>query len=305
MVLVDALLIGVAVVGLWVGADQFVAGAARTARRLGVPGLVVGLTVVAFGTSAPEFVVTVDAALVGRADVSVANVVGSNVLNLGFILGGVALVQALATTRTLVRRDATLLVGSTALLLGFVADGRLGRIEGAVLFASLLAYLGYLVRAGNGGSAADGDGSFHWPDIGRLVGGLAVVIGAGHLLVASAVDIAGSVGVSEWVIGLTVVAAGTSLPEFATSLAAARRGRTGISTGNLLGSCIFNVLGVLGLAAVVRPLPVGSSGVEGTAWLLGTVVLVAVVAHTESVVSRVEGALLVALNAANWLLNLA
>lgn len=303
MVVFDVLYVGVAVVALWFGADQFVTGASRVARRLGVPGLVIGLTVVAFGTSAPEFAVTIDAALAGRSDISVANVVGSNVLNLGFILGGVALIRAMATSRTLVRRDGLLLVASTGLLLVVALDGQLSAIEGGLLFTSLLAYLVVLARSGSDGAATAAD-SFHPPDAGRLVVGLALVVGGGHLLVVSAVDIARVAGVSEWVIGLTIVAAGTSLPEFATSLAAARAGRTGISAGNLVGSCIFNALGVLGLAALVNPLTVSPVGVEGTAWLLGTTVLVVVLFYTEETLSKLEGGLLVALNAANWLWSL-
>ena len=302
MVFFDVLYIGVAVVALWFGADQFVTGASRVARRLGVPGLVIGLTVVAFGTSAPEFAVTIDAALAGQSDISVANVVGSNVLNLGFILGGVALVRAMTLSRTLVARDGVLLVASTTLLLVVAVDGRLSAVEGALLFGSLLAYLGVLARAGSDGTATATD-PFHPPDAGRLLLGLALVVGGGHLLVGSAVDIARAAGVSEWVIGLTIVAAGTSLPEFATSMAAARTGRTGISAGNLVGSCIFNVLGVLGLAALVRPLTVSVAGVEGTAWLLGTTVLVVVLFYTEETLTRLEGGMLAALNAANWLLN--
>ncbi len=303
MVVFDVLYVGVAVVALWFGADQFVTGASRVARRLGVPGLVVGLTVVAFGTSAPEFAVTIDAAVAGQSDISVANVVGSNVLNLGVILGGVALVRPLITSRTLVARDGALLVASTVVLLAVAADGRLSAVEGALLFGSLLAYLLVLARAGSDDTTTVAE-PFHPPDAGRLVVGLALVVGGGHLLVVSAVDIARAAGVSEWVIGLTVVAAGTSLPEFATSLAAARAGQTGISAGNLVGSCIFNVLGVLGLAALVQPLTVSLAGVEGTAWLLGTTVLVVVLFYTEETLSRVEGGLLVALNAANWFLNL-
>ncbi|MBX0287871.1 sodium:calcium antiporter [Halomicroarcula sp. F28] len=303
VVLFDVLYVVVAVVALWFGADQFVTGASRVARRLGVPGLVIGLTVVAFGTSAPEFAVTIDAALAGQSDISVANVVGSNILNLGFILGGVALVRAMAISRTLVRRDGLLLVASTVLLLVVALDGRLSAVEGGLLFASLLAYLVALARAGSDGAATATD-QFHAPDVGRLLVGLALVVGGGHLLVVSAVDIARVAGVSEWVIGLTIVAAGTSLPEFVTSLAAARAGRTGISAGNLVGSCIFNALGVLGLAALVNPLTVSPVGVEGTAWLLGTTVLVVVLFYTEETLSRIEGGLLVALNAANWLLNL-
>ncbi|WP_254279157.1 sodium:calcium antiporter [Haloarcula marina] len=304
MVVFDVLFVGVAVVALWFGADQFVTGAARLARRLGVPGLVVGLTVVAFGTSAPEFAVTLDAALAGQTDISVANVVGSNVLNLGFILGGVALVRALTASTALLRRDTVVLVLSSLVLVALVSDGRLTRLEGGLLFGALLVYLGVLARVGGGSVEADADQRFHWADVGRLVGGLALVVGGGHLLVVSAVDIAQVVGVSEWVIGLTVVAAGTSLPEFATSMAAATQGRTGISAGNLVGSCIFNVLGVLGLAAVVHPLPVAPVGIEGATWLLGTTVLVLVLFYTEEVLSRLEGGLLVVLNAANWVVNL-
>jgi cation:H+ antiporter len=303
MVLFDLLYVGVAVVALWFGADQFVTGASRVARRLGVPGLVVGLTVVAFGTSAPEFAVTIDAALAGRSDISVANVVGSNILNLGFILGGVALVRALTISPTLVRRDGLLLVGSTALLLVIAFDGRLSAVEGGLLFASLLAYLAVLARSGSDGAATASE-SFHPPDVLRLLVGLALVVGGGHLLVVAAVDIARVAGVSEWVIGLTIVAAGTSLPEFATSLAAARAGRTGISAGNLVGSCIFNALGVLGVAALIQPLAVSPVGVEGTAWLLGTTVLVVVLFYSEEALTRLEGGLLVVLNAANWLWSL-
>ena len=311
MVVFDVLFVGVAVVALWYGAEQFVTGASRVARRLGVPWLVIGLTVVAFGTSAPEFAVTLDAAVAGQADISVANVVGSNVLNLGFILGGVALVGALTASRTLVRRDGVILIASTGLLLAVAVDGRMTAVEGAVLFGSLLAYLLVLARSGSDSPVAVVEEPFHWPDAGRLVGGLALVVGGlalvvggGHLLVLSAVDLAAAAGVSSWLIGLTVVAAGTSLPEFVTSLAAARQGKTGISAGNLVGSCIFNALGVLGLAALVTPLTVSVSGIEGTAWLLGTTVLVVVMFYTEATLSRLEGALLVVLNAANWLVNL-
>ncbi|WP_276272814.1 calcium/sodium antiporter [Haloarcula litorea] len=304
MVLFDVLFVAVAVVALWFGAGQFVTGASRLARRLGVPGVVVGLTVVAFGTSAPEFAVTIDAALAGRSDISVANAVGSNVLNLGFILGGVAVVKALPSSLAFVRRDALLMVGSTALLLAFVADGRLAAVEGAVLFGCLVAYLAVLARS------ADDDGVAAAPeaagplDVVRLAVGLALVVGGGHLLVVAAVDIALAAGISEWAIGITVVAAGTSLPEFATSMAAARRGRTGLSAGNVVGSCVFNLLGVLGLAAIVSPLAVAPVGVEGTAWLLGVTVLVTVLFYTETTLSRLEGALLVLLNAVNWALSL-
>ncbi|WP_336037808.1 calcium/sodium antiporter [Halobacterium yunchengense] len=299
----DVALVAASVAGLWVGASALVAGAGRVARRLGVSGLVVGLTVVAFGTSAPEFAVTVDAALTAKPDISVGNVVGSNVVNLGFILGGVALVHSLPTVEDFLRRDGVALVGTTALALAFLADLRLTRVEGAVLVALLLAYLAVVVRT-DGASAqpqqADRGRSTRF-EAARALLGLVAVVASAHVLVVSAADLARFAGVSEWVVGVTVVAAGTSTPEFVASLAAARRGRPGLAAGNLVGSCVFNVLGVLGVAGVVRPLAVAPSALPTTAWLLATTVLVAAMFWTDRVLSRAEGAVLVALNAANWL----
>ncbi|WP_348606750.1 calcium/sodium antiporter [Halobaculum rarum] len=301
-VAIDLALVAAAVGGLWVGANWFVAGATRLARRLGLSGLVIGLTVVAFGTSAPEFAVTVDAAVAGNPDISVANVVGSNVVNLGFVLGGAALVRALPTSRELVWRDSLVLVGVTALVLGLLWDLRLERVEGFLLLGLLVGYLAVLVRSGSAGVAVDTAGiePFERTDAARFVGGLGIVVVSAHLLVASAADLAGAAGVSDWVVGATVVALGTSAPEFVTSVAAARRGRAGLSAGNLVGSCVFNFLGVLGVAAVVAPLPVSPAAVSGTTWLLATVVLVAVLFGTRRVLSKPEGALLIAVNAVNW-----
>ncbi|WP_435348758.1 calcium/sodium antiporter [Haloarchaeobius sp. HRN-SO-5] len=304
-VLVDLALVAVAVVGLWYGALQFVRGAGRIARRLRLPGLVVGLTVVAFGTSAPEFAVTLDAALAAKSDISVANVVGSNVVNLGFILGGVALVRELPTSQDLVRRDSVTLLGATVLVFALLWDLRLSRLEGGLLLALLAAYLFVLVRTGSGSLRPEERApvAFQWTDVVRLVGGLAIVVAGAHLLVLAASNLARDAGVSEWAIGVTIVAAGTSMPEFATSMVAVRRGRTGISAGNLVGSCVFNFLGVLGLAALVRPLPVANTAIESMAWLLGIVLVVTVLFWSRNVLSRLEGGLLVGLNAINWVVD--
>jgi cation:H+ antiporter len=304
-ILVDAALVVAAVVGLGVGASQFVAGASRLARRVGLSGLVVGLTVVSFGTSAPEFAVTIDAALTAKPDISVANVVGSNVVNLGFILGGVALVRALPTSRALVRRDGTVLIGTTGLVLLLLWDLRLSRLEGGVLFALLVVYLFTLLRSGGTRITNDRDAATASPvrNAVRALVGLAAVIAGAHVLVLSAADLARVAGVSEWVIGVTVVAAGTSMPEFATSVAAARRGRTGLSAGNLVGSCVFNLLGVLGLAALVQPLPVVGTAIESTLWLLGTAAIVVLMFWSNEMLSRLEGGVLVLLNAANWVVD--
>jgi len=295
----------VAVLVLAGGASAFVTGATRIARRLGLSGLVIGLTVVAFGTSAPEFAVTLDAALAAKSDISVGNVVGSNVVNLGFVLGGAALVRAIPTSEDLLRRDSVVLVGTTLLAILVLWDLRVSRAEGAVLFALLLAYLAFLVRSGSDRIrapevSADGGAA----DVVRLVGGLAGVVIGAHLLVLAASDLAREAGIAEWAIGVTVVALGTSTPEFVTSVVAARRGRAGLSAGNLVGSCIFNVLGVLGLAAVVRPLPVASAALPSVAWLLAVVLVATALLWSRRVLSRAEGAVLVGLNALNWLVDL-
>jgi len=300
--LVDLALVVVAVVALWGGATQFVSGAGRVARRLRVPGLVVGLTVVAFGTSAPEFAVTLDAAVLGRSDISVGNVVGSNVLNLGAVLGGTALLRALPTSRALLRRDATALVGTTVLVFVFLRDLRLARLEGGVLLVLLGLYLAVLVRAGSDRVRADEAerGSFARTDLVRLVGGLALVVAGAHVLVLAATDLARDAGVSEWLIGTTVVAAGTSMPEFATSVAAVRRRRAGLSAGNLVGSCLFNFLGVLGVAAVASPLAVARSAIGSMTWLLGLVVVATALLWSGGVLSRLEGGVLVLVNVLAW-----
>lgn len=366
--LVDVGTVAAAVAALWAGASWFVEGASTTARRLGIPGLVVGLTVVSLGTSAPEFAVTLDAALAGRADISVANVVGSNVLNLGFVIGGAALVRALPTSRSLLRRDGTVLVGATLLTFVLVLDLRVSRLEGGLLAALMVAYLLVLARSGRedpagadapggesepaspggsggatpvpvdgplasdanpatggvgpGGAGTDGTpggdpgetdpdgtagddarGAVRAADVLRFVVGLALVVVGAHLLVLGASDIAREAGVSEWVIGATVVAGGTSTPEFVTSVVAARQGRAGISGGNVVGSCIFNLLGVLGLAALVSPLSVAAAAIDGMWWLLGTVVVVSAMLGTRRVLSRTEGGVLVAINAVNWIVD--
>jgi len=302
---VDALLVLVGVAALWLGAVGFVTGATRVARSLGIPTLVVGLTVVSFGTSAPEFAVTIDAALTGNAAISLGNVVGSNVVNLGFILGGAALVRALPVSQTLVRRDTTVMVASVLVLLVFLRDGAVSRVEGALLLVALATYLAVLVR--NGGDRfrpADDVDALRWFDPVRALVGLALVIGGAHALVTGGVGIATRAGVSDWVIGVTIVALGTSTPEFATSVVAAARGRTNVAAGNVVGSCVFNVFGVLGLATVIRPISVGPVGFQGTLWLLGISVVVAALFWSRDTLSRAEGGLLVALNAVDWVTDL-
>jgi cation:H+ antiporter len=298
----DITIIIATIFGLWLGAVWVVEAAARLARRLGMSELVIGLTVVAVGTSAPEFAVTIAAALRGQADISVGNVVGSNIFNLGFILGGVALVRAMNTTRTLVWRDGMMLIGVTFLLLFFLWDLTLSRWEGLVLMSLLVLYLLYVVyRREPPDQEEIPAGAFQWQDGPRLLAGMALIAVSGHFLVDSASSLARFMGLSEWVIGVTIVAAGTSTPEMATSLIAVLRGRYGISAGNLIGSDLFNLLGVLGLAALLRPLTV-EAGAYGSLLLLSTlVILVVIMMRTGWKISRPEGAFLIIVNLLRWM----
>jgi cation:H+ antiporter len=296
--LLDAGAVLAGVVALWLGASRFVAGASDLAARVGVPPLVVGLTVVAIGTSAPEFAVTVGAALDGKTDISVANVIGSNVVNLGIVLGGGAALRAMPTPGALVRRDGPVLVGATLLVAALVADLRLGRVEGVVLAVLLLAYLARLGIRGIRGPdlAVDAPVPERRPAVDALravVGLVAIVVGA-ELLVDGAVGLAAAAGLSDWLIGETVVALGTSAPEIVASVAAIRQGRFDVSAGN--------VLGVLGVAAALWPLALLPVAVEATLWLCVVTALAVLLTVTRRTLSRAEGALLLAAGVTDWLI---
>ncbi|MCL4870345.1 MAG: calcium/sodium antiporter [Anaerolineae bacterium] len=302
MLLINLAIIVVCLVVLIVGATFIVEGAARLARHLGVSELVIGLTVVAIGTSAPEFAVTIAAALRGQADISVSNVVGSNIFNLGFILGGVAAITAIHTSRRLVYRDGSILIGTTLLLLFFLRDLELQRWEGGVLFACLIVYVSYLIYQREAPEEEIPDGNFTWLDVPRLIVGIVMVVGGGHFLVDAAVNLARLAGVSEWAIGVTIIAAGTSMPELVTSLIAAIRGHEGLSIGNLIGSDLFNLLGVLGVAGLLQthPMLIDRAGFSSVALLSGMVILVVVLMRTGWKLTRWEGLLLVGINIVRW-----
>ncbi|MEM7802294.1 MAG: sodium:calcium antiporter [Chloroflexota bacterium] len=304
--LLNWLIIIATITGLWFGGTWIVNSAARIARKIGMSELVIGLTIVAIGTSAPEFAVTIIAALNGQSDISVGNVVGSNIFNLGFILGGVALISAIPTTRKLVTRDGGMLVGATILLMVLLSDLQLAAWEGAILILALVSYVGYLLYKRDGGDSAEEipAGDFKWWDIPMLIAGTALILTSGHFLVDAASEIARHFGLSDWVIGVTIVAAGTSAPELATSLIGVLKGRHGISIGNLIGSDLFNLLGVLGVAALINPMTVTNSA-YGSLWLLaGLVVGVVILMRTGWKLSRWEGGLLVAVNLVRWIIDL-
>lgn len=302
-ILLDFAIIAACVAGLWFGGTWVVRSATHIARRLGLSDLVIGLTVVAIGTSAPEFAVTVVAALESKASISVGNVVGSNIFNLGFILGGLALANAIRTSRSLVFREGAMLTGSTFLLVFFMRDLTMDRFEGLVLLTLLFVYIIYLLSQREAPSEEIPEGDFTWVDVPRLVAGLLTLVLSGHFLVESAADLARLFGLSEWVIGVTIVAIGTSAPEIATSGIALLRGNHGLSAGNLIGSDLFNLLGVLGLAAFISPMSLDSEAQGSVLLLAGMVVLVLVMMRTGWRLSRTEGAVLVAINALRWILD--
>ncbi|MFW5948454.1 MAG: calcium/sodium antiporter [Halolamina sp.] len=307
-------LVVLSVGGLWIGARLLVDAVVRLARRCGLSDLTIGLTVVAVGTSTPELAVSIDAALKGLGDIAVANVLGSNVYNLAFILGIVALVRVIPISRSLIHRDGLALVAGTAIGGGLLLDLRLTRLEGIGLVGLFVLYTVYLLRVEAAAEpAADVDAitrdltdrvTFRGRDAVLLVGGVALVLVSGDVLVRAASTIARNAGISEWVIGGTVVAGGTSTPEFAVSLVAIRRGSLGVSVGNVVGSNLLNLLGVLGLAALTHPLTVSGAMLSTLAWL-GTITLLIVAAlWTGRELTRVEGGLFAGSEVVRWVLGL-
>jgi len=297
-----------------IGAKFVVDAAAALADRAGVSHLVIGLTVVAVGTSAPEFGVTLVAALEGRESISVGNIVGSNIFNIGFILGGAAVVRAIPTGAIIVWRDAAVLVAATVLLFALVGlDLRLGAMDGVILFTCLILYLVLVFRDRHAREEAaqevpgveDVGRAQVWMQAGYLLLGLGVVALSSHFLVASASALARSFGVSEWVIAVTVVAAGTSVPEMATTLAGVARGHMAISAGNVIGSDIFNLLGVLGVAGMTTPMGLEPAARGSLLALTAMVLVVFVMMRSGWRVSRVEGVVLIVLAAIRWGLDFA
>jgi cation:H+ antiporter len=265
---VNVVLVVIGLVGLYLGGELLVRSASSLARALGISPMVIGLTVVAFGTSAPELAATLVAAFRGAPELAVANVVGSNVANIGLILGLTALAYPLVTNASFLRREVPWMLGATVLALPLLFDGRLGRLEGLLLWLALAVFL--LAAFRSGGSPAvlvDDVGSGAsarrpWRDALGVAAGVAILAYGAHALVTGATALALIWGVPERVIGLTLVALGTSLPELASSLVAALRRETDIILGNVIGSNLFNLLAVLGTAAVVHPIEVPPVGLR-------------------------------------------
>jgi cation:H+ antiporter len=294
---------------LIIGAEALVRGASRLAAVFGIAPLVIGLTVVAFGTSSPELAVSVKSALSGQASIALGNVIGSNIFNVLFILGASALIVPLVVSQQLVRLDVPLMIALSFLVLLLALDGRFGAVDGLLLVAGLVTYVWVLIRlsrketasakrqsvpeAANANPKAAG-----WiRNISLVIVGLALLVLGSRWLVDGAVSFARHLGVSELIVGLTIVAAGTSLPEVVTSIIAALRGERDIAVGNVVGSNIFNILGVLGISSVVAPggIPVSSAVIGFDIPVMIAVALACLpIFFTGGTISRTEGVLLLA-----------
>lgn len=293
---------------LIVGADVLVRGASRLALSLGISPLVVGLTVVAFGTSAPEVAVSVGAVLDGKTDMALGNVVGSNIFNVLFILGLSAVIVPLVVNIQLIRQEVPIMLGASVLLLLLSLDGTLGMSDGALLLIALAAYTVFLVRQSRREAQAAQDEYAQefaprtpapwldrvWVQLLLIALGLALLVLGSEWLVQAAVAIAKSMGVSDLVIGLTIVAAGTSMPEVATSIMAALKGERDIAVGNVVGSNTFNALGCMGVASLVSGqtgLVVSPAVINFDLWVMLAVALACVpVFMTGQLIARWEGA---------------
>lgn len=283
-----------AILVLW-GADRLTDGATAIAQRLNIPQIVIGLTVVAMGTSMPEFFVSLMSAIKGTSDLAVGNIIGSNVFNTMAIVGITALVAPMTISRSTVQKDIPFAIVASVMLLLMCFDTTLSRLEAGVLFLGFLIFMVYTVRIG----MKNGDEQVLnlrpmpvWQMIGLLLLGMACLIGGSDLFVIGAKSVAKTLGVSDAVIGLTIVACGTSLPELATSIVAARKGRSAIAIGNVIGSNVFNILMIIGATGLILPMDIQGITLVDYSVMMGSIVLLWLFSYTKFTVERWEGAVL-------------
>ncbi|MBQ2553676.1 MAG: calcium/sodium antiporter [Prevotella sp.] len=288
------ILVGVAAV-LW-GADKMTDGAVSVAQRMNIPEIVIGLTIVAMGTSAPELFVSMVSAIKGTPDLAVGNVVGSNIFNTLLIVGVAAMVAPMIIARSTVLKDMPITLLSSVLLLLFCMDSYISRLDALVLFAGFLAFMWYTVYLGKRGKAQVPENAAAprpmWLSLLLIVIGLACLILGSNLFVEGATYIAASLGVSQAVIGLTVVAGGTSLPELATSVVAARKGQSAIAIGNVIGSNVMNILMIVGITGLISPMHIEGITTVDLSMLIISVSLLWFFSFTRFKVERWEGGVL-------------
>ena len=306
MLLQIGMIVAGVVLVLW-GADRLTDGAVALAERMNISQIVIGLTIVAVGTSAPEFCVSLVSALKGTADLAVGNVVGSNIFNTMLITGVAAMVTPMTILPSTVRKDIPIaVVASLALTIMVLTDGDLSRLDAVMLLAGFIAFM-WLTLHGAKDKGSDDSAPSKTLSVGRallmLVVGLACLVVGSNIFVDGATEVAARLGVSEAIIGLTVVAGGTSLPELATSVVAARKGNSGIAIGNVLGSNVMNILLILGGAGLICPMTVVGITTVDFAVLTGSILLLWLFANTKLTLARWEGVVLTALFLAymSWL----
>ena len=300
-----SLWIAASLVLLFFGAEWLVRGSADLAVRLGLTPLVIGLTVVAYGTSTPELIVSSKAALAGQGDIAMGNVIGSNIFNICIILGLSALVYPLRVKLQLLKLDIPIMIGVSLLLLVIFRDFHISRVEAAMLFFGIIIYSVMNIRLARRETSAEVKDEFAqampkkssglWRDLAFIVLGLGVLVVGSRLLVDNSVSLAKLLGISEAVIGLTIVAAGTSMPELATSIVAAWRKQPDIAIGNVVGSNIYNILCILGFSGLLAPLHGPGIKPLDLYVMLGTAALLLPIMLTGFVVRRWEGAVLIAI----------
>lgn len=279
------------------GADFFVEGSSSLARILQIPSVIIGLTIVAMGTSAPEASVSINAALAGSNDIAISNVVGSNIFNGLVVVGVCAVLAAFQTNKDILKRDMPLNIFVSAILCLMFLDGKLSRTEGILLLAGMILYLCFMIRSAlnNREPGADIQTLSLPVSLLYIVGGLAAVIFGGDLVVDKACIIARSWGVSQNFIGLTIIAIGTSLPELVTSIVATRKGDSSLALGNAIGSNLFNILFILGMSSVISPLHVLDESVIDCLLLTVSAVILYLFARSKKKMTRLEGAICILL----------
>ena len=287
------IIVGVTLVLL--GADRLTDGASALARRFGVPEMVIGLTIVACGTSMPEFFVSLMSALNGTSDMAVGNVLGSNIMNTMLIVGCAAVVAPMIISPSTVRKDIPFAIGASILLLLLCTDAAISRLDGIILLVGFALFMAYTLWQAKGNKTEDTGSAKQqnpWLSLGYIVLGLAGLVFGSNLFVSSASNVATTLGVSQSVIGLTIVAGGTSLPELATSVVAARKGQSAIAIGNVIGSNVFNILLILGATAAITPLQLEGITLVDMGVMLGSIFLVWLFSFTRYTVERWEGSVL-------------
>jgi len=296
--LIDLLFILLGLLALYAGGELLVRAAIVIGARMGLSTLVTGLTIVAFGTSAPELAVSIDAALVGSTEIAISNVVGSNFANIALVLALSALLTPIAVESLVLKRDLPVMLVGFVITLWMLLDAVISRLDGSILLIGLLGYLGYVIwhtrQQRIDVSPADLSAQPVPVTVLMLIGGIVLLSLGGHLLVQSAVTIAEQLGVSEAVIGMTIVAVGTSLPEITASLVSILRGHGVMAIGNVVGSNIWNTFGVLGVTSVIIPLQRGQVTDAMIGVMIGSGLLLWIFCRTRFQISRVEGGVLLA-----------